>query len=302
MFFVKLKRTVKSGFVNFWRNGWVSLATVLVMSITLFVIGSLIFGKALLLSSLGQIEDKVDITVYFKTDASEVDVLALKDSLVELDEVKDVHYISRDEALILFKTRHTNNSLIIQSLEELDENPLGASLNIKAQNPSQYESIARFLEAGVFSAIDKINYNQNRLVIDRLSNILQTSKNVGTGISLVLTFVALLVTFNTIRLAIYTSKEEIKTMRLVGASNRYVRGPFIVEGILYGVLASIFTMIIFYPLTFWLGSFSERFFGGVNVFYYYLTNFVETFAILTLIGVSLGTFSSWFASRRYLKA
>jgi len=301
MIFTKTKRVLKAGFINFWRNGWVSLATILVMSITLFVIGSLIFSKALLLSSLDKLQDKVDITVYFKTDAEEGEIMALQDSLLNLDEIKRVDYVSRDRALSLFRERHLNNSLIIQSLEELGENPLGASLNIKAKNPSHYESIARYLEAGVFSVIDKINYNQNKMVIDRLSGILQTSRSVGTVISLVLTFVALLVTFNTIRLAIYTNRKEIKIMRLVGASNRYIRGPFVVEGVLYGIISALFTMAIFYPLTFWLGPFSEQFFGGINIFYYYLANFFQIFAILSAVGVVLGVFSSWFASRRYLK-
>lgn len=301
MFFTKIKRVTKAGFISFWRNGWVSLATILVMSITLFVIGSLIFGKALLMSSLSQIQDKVDITVYFKTNAAEDDIIALKNSLSTLDEVKTVDYVSADEALSLFKERHLGNSLIIQSLEELGTNPLGASLNIKAENPAQYESISRYLEAGVFSIVDKINYSQNKIVIDRLSGILQVARNAGTGISLVLTFVALLVTFNTIRLAIYTGREEIRVMRLVGASNRYIRGPFVIEGVLYGLISVVLTMLLFYPLTMWLGPFSEKFFGGINLFYYYLGNFFEIVMILAGVGVSLGVFSSWFATRRYLK-
>jgi cell division transport system permease protein len=301
MIWVNIKRVIKAGFINFWRNGWVSLATILIMVITLSVFGSLIFGKAILLTVLDQLQDKVDITVYFKTDAGEDEIISLKNSLSKLDEVKETDYVSREEALLAFQERHAQNSLIIQSLEELDENPLGASLNIKAKSPSQYESIARFLEAGVFSSIDKINYRQNKLVIDRLANILQASKKLGAGISFVLAFVALLVTFNTIRLAIYTNKEEIKIMRLVGASNHYIRSPFMVEGILYGLISAIVAMVLFYPLTLWLGPLSERFFGGINVFHYYLSNFFQIFFILFVIGVTLGALSSWVATRRYLK-
>lgn len=302
MILVKIKRIVKAGLISFWRNGWVSVATILVMVMALFVIGSLLFGKALLLSALDDLQDKVDVTVYFKTDASEEDVVSIQDSLLNLEEVKDVEYISQNQALELFRGRHADNSLIIQSLDELGDNPLGASLNIKAKNPSQYENIARFLEAGVFASIDKVNYHQNKVVIDRLAAILQASKKVGTGISVVLTLVALLVTFNTIRLAIYTTREEIKIMRLVGASNRYIRGPFVVEGVLYGFVSSAVAMVLFYPLTLWLGPAAESFFGGINLFGYYLTNFFEIFMILLLIGVGSGVFSSWIAARRYLKA
>ncbi|MBU1178965.1 ABC transporter permease [Patescibacteria group bacterium] len=302
MLWINFKRVIKAGFVNFFRNSWVSVATVLIMVVTLSIIGTLIFGKAVLSSVLLQLQDKVDITVYFKTDAGEGDIFSLRDYLAKLDEVKEMQYISRDEALAAFRGRHAENNLIIQSLEELGDNPLGASLNIKAKDPEQYESIARFLESGSFSIIDKINYRQNKVVIDRLSNILLASKRLGTGISLFFAFIALLVTFNTIRLAIYTSKEEIKIMRLVGASNRYIGSPFIVEGVLYGFISAIVTIFLFYPLTFWLGPLSEKFFGGINIFHYYLTNFFQMFLILLVVGVLLGTVSSWIATRRYLNA
>ena len=287
--------------MNFWRNGWVSLATILVMIITLFVLGSLIFGRALLNSTLSQLEDKVDITVYFKTGANEGEILSMKDKLSKLDEVKEINYISAEKALQDFRERHVDNALITQSLDELAENPLGANLNIKAKDTSQYESIARFLEASAVSSIDKINFRQNKAIIERLGNILNASRNVGLGATLVLGIIAVLVAFNTIRLAIYTSKDEITVMRLVGASSRHIRGPFVVEGIMYGVFAAIFTMFIFYPLTLWLGPLAERFFSGPDLFAYYISNFFQIFAILLLTGVGLGSLSSFIATRRYLK-
>lgn len=301
MFLVKVRRIIRTGLVNFWRNGWVSLATILVMVITLFVIGSLIFGKALLVSTLAQLEDKVDITVYFKTGAEEEEIFDLKDNLAKLNEVKEISYISSEEALRDFRERHKSNALITQSLEELTENPLGANLNIKAKNTGQYESIARFLEASMVSSIDKINYRQNKMVIDRLTSILNATREAGFGITLVLSLIAILVAFNTIRLAIYTSKDEITVMRLVGASSRYIRGPFIVEGVLHGVVAALITMLIFYPLTLWLGPMAEKFFGGINLFVYYISNFFQLFLVLLLAGAGLGSISSWIAARRYLK-
>ncbi len=301
MIWVSIKRVIKSGFMNFWRNGWVSLATILVMVVTLFVVGSLIFGRALLNSTLAQLEDKVDITVYFKTGANESEILSLKNKISKLDEVKEINYISAEKALEDFKERHSDNALITQSLDELAENPLGANLNIKAKNTSQYESITRFLEASAISSIDKINFRQNKTIIERLSNILNASRNVGIGVTLVLSVIAVLVAFNTIRLAIYTSKDEITVMRLVGASSRHIRGPFIFEGIMYGVFAALFTMLIFYPLTLWLGPLAEKFFSGPDLFAYYVSNFFQIFAILLIVGAGLGSLSSFIATRRYLK-
>src|SRR3990167_6002487 len=133
MFLVKVKRVIRVGFVNFWRNGWISLATILVMTIALFVVGSLILGKAVVASTLAQLEDKVDITVYFKTGADEEEIFTFQDKLEKLNEVKNVAYVSSEEALSAFRKRHVDNALITQSLEELGENPLGANLNIKAK-------------------------------------------------------------------------------------------------------------------------------------------------------------------------
>jgi len=306
MFFTKVRRVIKAGFVNFWRNGWVSLATVLIMIITLFSIGSLIFAKAILNSTLSQIQDKVDVSVYFKTDSLEEDIFALKIKLEGLGEVKSIEYISREQSLENFIERHKDNALIIQSLEELGSNPLGAVLNIKAKETSQYESIAKFLDdslkaGGEQSVIDKINYYQNRIVIDRLGKIVDSTKNLGVSLSIILIFISLLVTFNTVRLAIYSSREEIGVMRLVGASGKFISGPFVIEGIMHGIIASIITTALFYPLSYWLGKSTENFFGGINIYQYYITNLVQFFLILFGVGIILGAISSFIAVRRYIK-
>jgi len=306
MILTKIKRVTKSGLLNFWRDRWISLATILIVIITLFSIGGLIFARAILISTLDEIQDKVDISVYFKMDAGEEDILALKDYVNTLNEVKNVEYITRDKALEMFEDRHQNNDLIVQSLEEIGENPLGAILNVKAKETSQYEGIAKFLDDGVESGkfadiIDKINYHQNKLVIDRLSKILDSARKIGFGISIILVIVSIIITFNTIRMAIYTNKEEIGVMRLVGASNRFISGPFVIEGVACGLLSSLITMGILYPLTNWLGPLTQGFFGSVNISDYYSANFLQIFLILSVSGIILGSFSSLIAVRRYLK-
>ncbi len=146
MLWTKLKRILQSGFVNFWRNGTVSLSTMLVMIVVLFVVGSIIFTGALLTSALNVIKAKVDINIYFNTTAPEADILALQDTLETMPEVNTVEYVSREQALKNFKDKHANDQLTLQALSELNDNPLGAVLNVKAKEPSQYESIATFLQ------------------------------------------------------------------------------------------------------------------------------------------------------------
>jgi len=302
-----IKRIIRSGILAFLRNGFVSLASVLVITITLFVIGSLIFFSAIMDATLGQIKNKVDVDVYFALSAPEAEVLSLKRSLEGLPEVKTVTYTSRDEALAQFRERHAGDFLTLQALDELEENPLGASLNILAQETSQYESIALFLEdksklseGENTKIIDKVNYYQNKVAIDRLTKIIASAETLGFVIVLVMALIAAIITFSTIRLAIYTSREEIGVMRLVGANKKYIQGPFIVGGFLYGLISSAIVLVIFLPVTLWLGRATEQFFGGINIFTYYIENFGQIFVIVVSSGVILGTVSSFFAVRRYL--
>jgi cell division transport system permease protein len=308
MFWIKAKRIVRAGFFSFWRNGFISLSSILVMVVTLFVIGSVIFSSVVLKSTLDQIRDKVDINVYFVTTAGENEILSMKKSLEQLQEVlTPVVYVSREEALTAFKKRHENDAFTLQALDELGENPLGATLNIKAKDPSQYESIARFIESkrvesiGTDSIIDKVNYYQNKEAIDRLTKIINSANNLGLILTLFLVIISILITFNTIRLVIYMSRDEISVMRLVGASDRYIRGPFFVAGAIYGFISAIATLIIFYPLTLWLGGATADFFVGLNVFHYYISNFGEIFLIIVGSGIAIGSISSYLAVHKYLK-
>src|SRR3989344_3605089 len=222
-----LKRVFKSGVASFWRNRWISTATILIMVITLGLITSLFLVSVVANSILQDLEEKVDISVYFKLETPESEILKVKTELEGISDVKNVEYVSRETALAKFEDSHQNNPLIIKSLQELGENPLEASLNIKANMIDDYESIASFLESPRFSGyVDAVNYRQNQKVIEKLSSILNTIRKSGFIAIAVLGFIAILVTFNTIRLTIYSMREEIGVMRLVGASNWYIRGPF----------------------------------------------------------------------------
>jgi cell division transport system permease protein len=307
MFTLKLKRVTKTGFINFWRNGTVTIASMLILMVTLFTVGSLVLSGAILDSLLGQIKDRVDINVYFKTNASQSDIQGVQKALAARPEVKEITFTSADDALAQFKARHQDNTLIIGSLSEINENPLGAVLNIKAKDPSQYESISKFLSTdavlspGGGTIIDKVNYNQNKLAIDRLSKVIDMVQKVGFLITILFSILAIVVTVNTIRLAIYTAREEIGVMKLVGASNNYIRGPFVVQGAMNGILAAVLVMIILYPLAVWVGNHTDNFFGGLNVASYFLSNFFQLFGILLATGIVLSVISSFVAVGRYLK-
>jgi cell division transport system permease protein len=285
----------------------VSLSSILVVTVTLFTIGSLVFTSVILESVLTDLKSKVDVNVYFVTSAPEGDIVKVKSSLEKMPEVASVEYVTRDQAIADFKEKHKDDYLTLQALQELADNPLGARLNIIAKDPSQYESIVKSLEdksaltQGSANIIDKVNYRQNKVVIDRLTQIITGAKQLGFALAVVLMLISLLITFNTIRLVIYMSREEIAIMRLVGASSMYVRGPFIVGGIIYGFISALIAMALFYPVTLWLGGTTTEFFGGVNLFEYYIKHFFEMFLLLLGTGALLGAISSFLAVRKYLK-
>ncbi len=303
-----MKRIMRSGLINFYRNTFVSFASVLMMTITLMVIGSTIFLNAILSFTISNIERKVDVNVYFYPNAPESQVLDMKTAIEQLPQVAAVEYVSRDEALKAFQDRHENDYLTLQALDELGTNPLGASLNIQAKDSGQYESIAQFLSgdesmnSGINkSIIEKINYYQNKEIINRLNSLSHTVQKVGIILTIIFVGLSITVTLNTIRMAIYGAREEINVMRLVGAENKYIQGPFMVEGIVSGLFAAVITIIALFPLTLWISKYTVDFFGGLSLVRYYGDNFLQLLLILLVVGILLGALSSLFAIRRYLK-
>jgi cell division transport system permease protein len=317
MFFTNFKRIVRGGFVNFWRNGFLSLAAVIVITLSLTVFGGIIFASAFGHALIDQIKDKVDINVYMTLTAQESDILALQATLQQLPEVAAVEYISSTTALANFQTKWAGNDLILQGLNEIGYNPLPAVLNIKAKDPSQYAGIADFLSSNQALAkdgtaiIDTVNYNQNKLVIDRLTEIISAVDTVGSIIAIIFVIVSIIMIFNTIRLIIYNAKDEIGVMKLVGASNTYVRGPFVVSGIMYGIVSGIITLILMALIAHYSDAIIIRVAGiqGINDFSiivnilskYFLTNFGQIFSVIMGAGIVLGGLSSYVAVRRYLK-
>lgn len=304
MIWTSFKRIVSSGGKNFARSGAVSFATVLVMTTTLIIVGFLIFLSALLSHTLGLVEDKVDVNVYFTIDAAESEILEVQEAIQALPEVASATYTSREQALAEFRERHADDELTLQALEELGENPLGASLAIKATDPTKYESIVNYLsgeELGAASIIDRINYYQNKAVIDRLSGAIKTTEKAGLFIVILFAAASVIIALATVRLAIYSARDEIAVMRLVGASNMYIRGPFIIAGVISGLAAGIIALLLFYPATWYAGSKLSSWLGGFNLFEYYLSHFALVFAILVGSGILIGALASWLAVRRYLR-
>src|SRR3989344_3810000 len=286
---VTLKRVITYAWLSFRRNGWLSTATILVMVLTLFVIGGLLLVSVIANTILNDLEQKIDISIAFKKGAPESAILSIRRELEALRPVREVAYVSPEEALAAFRERHKDDPTVLASLEELgEENPLPATLAVKALNPEDLGEIAKFLEGKNYPSVEKINYFENQKVIERLSAAVRGVRTAGVAIVLILGFVAVLVAFNTVRLAIYTSREEINIMKLVGATNWYIRGPFMIEGVLHGGIAAAITALAFLPLVWFASGKLIVFLPGVNLSSYFRENFVEFSLILFAIGIILG--------------
>ncbi|MBI4993635.1 ABC transporter permease [Candidatus Wolfebacteria bacterium] len=300
--FTTLSRIIKYGIVGFWRSGLISVATIVVMFLAIMVFQNLILFNVLAKSALDSIQNKIDISVYFNVDTSEDNILKIKNELEGLVEVKNIEYISKSKAFEIFQSRHKEEEIISQALEELGENPLAASLNIKAYNPSDYSAINSYINTAAFkNLIYKVSYAQNSLVIERLTKIMDTAKQFGAVLTFVLSLVAILITFNTIRLAIYSYRDEINIMKLVGASNAFIQGPYVVEGIIYGIIAATLGFFILLPLSYFASPYVEIFIPDMNLWTYVISNALTLFGYQAFFGIILGIISSSIAIRKYLK-
>ncbi len=301
MIVTNLKRITRAGFISFWRNWFLSLSAVIILTILLCLFGAMIFGSAFGNAIIAQVKDKVDINVYFSMTANESDILSLTKTVSKLPEVASATYISSSTALANFRDKWQDNSLILQGLDEVGSNPLPAMLNIKAKDPSQYAGISSFLVNNPL--VDKVNYNDNKLVIERLSRIISLVQKAASLIAIIFIIIAIIIVLNTIRLVIYTAKDEIGVMKLVGASNMYARGPFVISGIMYGIFSGVITLVILALASYNFDHTSIGFLMLANLkfFPYFVQNFGEIFIIIMGSGIVLGAVSSYLAVRRYLK-
>ncbi len=300
------KRTLTAGLRGFYRNRTVSLSSIFILTITLSIVTSFYLFRAVFDYTLEQVKEKVDVRIYFTVDATEEQVTEVKAKLLGLTDVKEVTYVSREQALLDFKKKHEGDQLTLQALDELGSNPFGASLSVVAKDTSRYEAIANQLGEGsgllgdTKNVVDKVNYYQIKDSIDKLNNIIGWTNTVGFWLSVIFVLMSCMIVYNTIRLAIFVYRDEIAVMKLVGASNMFIRGPFIVESVLYSLVATLITLVLFFPATIWLTKKTVFFFEGMNIHAFYTEHFFTLAASLLIFGALLTVMSSLLAVRKYL--
>lgn len=304
MFLFSFFQIVKFALQNFWRNFWLSLVTISMLILTLFSITSLFFINVLANKAIETVQQRIDMSIYFKDDATEAKVQEIKIYLENLDQVKEAKYLPKEQALEEFKIRHANDSLILKSLEELSSNPLGSVLIIKAAQPEDYSNIMSKLEDEKYNyLIEKKDFDDHKTIISRISDLNWKIRQAIIAISLFFGLIAVLVIFNTIRMAIYSHRHEIGIMKLVGASNWFVRGPFLMEGVIYALAACAITAALWLPLLNFTQPYLNTFFGDVsfNLYSYFLAHLWQVLGLEFLIAVVLNMLSTFIAMNKYLE-
>jgi len=297
-----LKRAILLGYKNFYRSIGISIATVFIVSASVFLISVLFIFNSAANILIDNIKQKVDISVYFIESAKTEEVLAIKAELLKIPEVKNVNYITKEEALNEFTAKHNDEQALIDSLSEIGKNPFLASLNVSVFDSSKYQQIVDFLNGDNYkNLVERVDYFQRKPVIDRLYLISDSINKGGLILSIILGLVSILVAFNAIRVAIYASKDEISVMRLVGASNWFIRGPFLIQGVIAGLIAFIVSFFAIFWLCYGFNGSIKQIAPEISPFKIFIANFWILIIIQIVSGISIAMISSVFAIRKYLK-
>ncbi len=298
-----LKRIFKFAWTDFSRNWASNLVAIFIMVLVISSISSLFIFQGLGQFLISKIQGRIDISVYFREEVTESEVLNVKEELSgNSSGIEEIKYTSKTEALENFIEKHKDNPVFMTALQEVGSNPFLASLEIKTESPDQYEKVSDFLTQERFSGlVEKIDYFQRKPLIKKISSTISDVKKIGIGLSVILAMIAVLVIFNAIKLTVYSSKEEINTMKMVGASDGFVRGPFIIQGALYGLLACLISLLILSSVFYLSASRMESLLLGFNLFDYFVNNIWILIGLQLVFGVGLGVASSLVVTHKHLK-
>ena len=297
-----LRRIIVLGWQNLARDGGMAAANVFVIMIPVMLVAALLSLKAAGEFIINDLREKVDVSVYFNESAVEDDILRVKDKIKEISGIGQVDYVSKDQALVFFRERHQGNETILESLNEVNGNPLPSSLKVSAASPAQFEQLAALLEQGEYKdLVDEMNYVEKKDVINEIFSFMDQARKVGLWLFAILALVSVMVTFNTVRMAIFARKREIGVQRLVGASRWFIRGQFLVEGIIFGFLAAVLSFLAAAAICRFAGPALAPALSGMDLWQNYSANLWQMLWAQMAVGVGLGAFSSLIAVSRHLK-
>ncbi len=303
MIFLSFLRVIKFSFQDIGRNIWLSIVTVTILILALFSINILLVVQVIGQASVDAIKDKVDTSLYLVSGSTEDEILALKNKITNLETVKEVSYISKAEALEIFRDDNQDNPEVLQALRELGKNPLTPSLIIKPKSADDVDNFTNQLNRIESDIIESRNFSDHRLLLEKINSITKKVRNVGIIISSIFILITILVVFNAVRVAIYTHRKEITIMKLVGASNSFVYMPFLFSGLIYSLVGVATIVGIFYPFLSILQPYLEAFFMdyNINILSFFNNNFIMIFGLEFLGMAVINIIASFIAVRKYVR-
>lgn len=300
---ITLWRIMTAGTRNFFRNAWLSIASTAVMTVALAVmLGSVILNYGLN-DALEDITRKIDIAIFFNDKATKPQVEALAAELEGLENVVSTRYVDKLEALARYREQYKDNPILLQAITD-KENPLPASLEIMVKNLEQIDPILMVTQKDEYIPIvdpDKSFQEDRQKTVQRIGNIKNFIVKGGGLASLVFAAIAILIIFNTIRMAIFSRKDEVAIMRLIGATKGFIRGPFVFEAMLDGIVAAVLALFVGYLLIFVGGPKIISFIDLSDTLYFFQSHWTLVGLATILAGIAIGVFSSMLAMIRYLK-
>lgn len=301
-------RIMRLGFINFWRNRWLSLAATLMMTLTLLIISFFAILGFGIQATTQRILSRLDMEVYFYDDnVKEEKILALGQDLKKRSDVLEVHYVSKEEAKDNWFKYEYNNEVLTQITEEY--NPLPRSLQVKVSDPSRIDTITGFIRGNDYKEIVckekkciSSNYEKNQELTQRLISMTGFVNKAGLVIGLIFALVSMLIVLNTIRLTIFTRRDEIEIMKLVGASHSFIRYPFILESLLYGIIATILSLAILTPgIRATEPLIRRNLFINLDMYHYFQVNLPKIILLQLAVGLFIAITCSLISIRKYLK-
>jgi cell division transport system permease protein len=304
---IQLWRVLHAGGRNFLRNAWLSTAATAVMTITLTIIVISFISNSALTQTIKGVTNKIDISIYLKPDITQDQVQSLTAALKANPNVQGLTYKTKEQVEADYRKKHAGDTALIQGLD-LTGNPLDPEIHVTARDPKKFDEIIAVVNQPDNKALldpdpkAAPSYSgNNKVTIDRIVRVSNFFRTAELMASVLFVVISILIIFNTIRMAIFTRREEIEIMKLVGATKWFIRGPFIFEAALYGIVAAVIAVFVSYLLL--LGG-GPKLASYVNV-QSTISFFRDYPALVVLgelvIGIFIGAFSSLLAMSRYLK-
>jgi cell division transport system permease protein len=305
---VTFRRIITTGAVNFVRNAWLAIAAIAVMVVTLTIVLFSLITNATFTNTIKQITSKIDISVYLQDSTDEKQTNKLLADLKKLPNVQSITYVSKQEVLQKYLADNAKKNDQLSSVVTQTDNPLPATIQIKPRDLNKLGDIKNYLAQKDIAALqsDEPSYSGDRKeAIDKITHATNILQRAGVAAVLIFAVISVLIIFNTIQMAIFNRRDELTIMRLLGASTWYIRGPFVVESILYGVISAVISVGFIHSLFVASRSTLEATsLGLLDINYaaeYFRGHFWILLALQLLVGILIGAASSIVATQRYLK-